>query len=419
MEGTSKAMSKAAVKTATKATAKTAAKATAKTVAKTAAKKAAQAAIKAATATATAEAEAEATAEATAQTTAQATAQAAATLKSKAMEVVRAIDIARAVEKFAPLSTQAEWDNSGFSVGDPQAVVHKVLIALNCTLDVVEEAVEQNCDMILTHHPLIFGGCRSVLYNNVCFVDGNDDYASRASVSASRTSVSASRVSASESSVSASPSKASASASGFSESLQGRSIAMAIKNNITIYSSHTPLDKARGGLNDLMAQRLNLQNCKVLSSDGFGVVGTLRTVGTLKNNSGEKAEKGMNGEEFIKFVKKQFNLKYLRCSKPIGYGVSTGNRIAAAAGKITKVAVSSGSGQRSAEDAIAAGAQALVTADVSHHNFYQPEGFMILDIGHYESEWEAVALLESIVKKNFSKFAVSLSKKDKSPIYHF
>ena len=305
--------------------------------------------------------------------------------------MVRAIDIARAVEKFAPLSTQVEWDNSGFSVGDPQAAVHKVLIALNCTLDVVEEAVERNCDMILTHHPLIFGGCRSVLYNNVCFVDGNDDSASRAS----------------------------ASASGFSESLQGRSIATAIKNNITIYSSHTPLDKARGGLNDLMAKRLNLQNCKVLSPDGFGVVGTLKTVGTLKGNSGEKAGKGMNGEEFIKFVKKQFGLKYLRCSKPIGYSIATDGRIAAAAGKITKVAVSSGSGQGSAKDAIAAGAQVLVTADVSHHNFYQPEGFMILDIGHYESEWEAVALLESIVKKNFSKFAVSLSKRDKSPIYHF
>ncbi|MFA6704443.1 MAG: Nif3-like dinuclear metal center hexameric protein, partial [Bacteroidales bacterium] len=191
------------------------------------------------------------------------------------------------------------------------------------------------------------------------------------------------------------------------------------KNNITIYSSHTPLDKARGGLNDLMAKRLNLQNCKVLSPDGFGVVGTLKTVGTLKGNSGEKAGKGMNGEEFIKFVKKQFGLKYLRCSKPIGYSIATDGRIAAAAGKITKVAVSSGSGQGSAKDAIAAGAQVLVTADVSHHNFYQPEGFMILDIGHYESEWEAVALLESIVKKNFSKFAVSLSKRDKSPIYHF
>ncbi len=293
--------------------------------------------------------------------------------KAKTVNMVRAIDIARAVEKFAPLSAQAEWDNSGFSVGDPQAAVHKVLIALNCTLDVVEEAVERNCDMILTHHPLIFGGCRSVLYNNV--------YSS--------------------------------------ESLQGRSIATAIKNNITIYSSHTPLDKARGGLNDLMAKRLNLQNCKVLSPDGFGVIGTLKTVGTLKGKSGEKGGNGMNGEEFIKFVKKQFGLKYLRCSKPIGYCIATDDGIAAAAGKITKVAVSSGSGQGSAKDAIAAGAQALVTADVSHHNFYQPEGFMILDIGHYESEWEAVALLESIVKKNFSKFAVSLSKRDKSPIYHF
>lgn len=281
------------------------------------------------------------------------------------MKAVRAIDIARAVEKFAPLSTQAEWDNSGFSVGNPQAAVHKVLIALDCTLDVVEEAVEQKCDMILTHHPLIFGGCKSVFGNN-------------------------------------------------------NPIAVAIKNGITIYSSHTPLDKAHGGLNDLMAKRLNLQNCKVLSADGFGTVGSLKSDKSGKNgNRGDNGKEGMTAEEFIRFVKNQFNVKHLRCSKPIECGIAASGKAATADCKITRVAVSSGAGQGSVEDAIAAGAQALVTADVSHHNFYQPDGFMILDIGHYESEWEAVALLESIVKKNFSKFAVSLSKRDKSPIYYF
>ncbi|MCI1720162.1 MAG: Nif3-like dinuclear metal center hexameric protein [Bacteroidales bacterium] len=321
----------------------------------------------------------------------------------RSVKVVRAIDIAGAVEKFAPLSTQVEWDNSGFSVGDPQAVVHKVLIALDCTLDVVEEAVEKKCDMILTHHPLIFGGCKNILYSDACGYNGP----------ANRTSSGTSCV---------------------FESLQGRAIAIAIKNGITIYSSHTPLDKARGGLNDLMAKRLNLQNCKVLSADGFGTVGSLNSGNSgnsgKNGNRGGNGKEGMTGEEFIKFVKKQFNVKYLRCSKPIGYGIATdcksveaAGKIAAldrrVAGKITKVAVSSGAGQGSVSDAIAAGAQALVTADVSHHNFYQPEGFMILDIGHYESEWGAVALLESIVKKNFSKFAVSLSKRDKSPIYYY
>lgn len=277
--------------------------------------------------------------------------------------MLKAIDIARAVERFAPLGTQAEWDNSGFSVGDPQAAVHKVLIALDCTLDVVEEAVEKKCDMILTHHPLIFGGCKSVLVNENFPTEGAP-----------------------------------------ADLLQGRAIATAIKNNITIYSSHTPLDKAHGGLNDLMAKRLNLQNCKVLSADGFGAVGSLKQKMTV--------------DEFIRFVKKQFNVKHLRCSKPIGYGIATAGRAAEEAGKIKKVAVSSGAGQGSVRDALAAGAQALVTADVSHHNFYQPEGFMILDIGHYESEWAAVELLESIVKKNFSTFAVSLSKRDVSPIFY-
>ena len=77
---------------------------------------------------------------------------------------VKASAIAEAIEEFAPLCLQAEWDNSGFTVGNPKAEVSKALIALNCSLEVVREAVEKECDMIITHHPLIVHRpCLSIL----------------------------------------------------------------------------------------------------------------------------------------------------------------------------------------------------------------------------------------------------------------
>ncbi len=253
----------------------------------------------------------------------------------------KAGDIAKAIEEFAPLETQAAWDNSGFTVGSPCAIVHKALVALNCTKEVVEEAVAKGCDMLITHHPLIVHSpCMNILEGDV----------------------------------------------------RGDAIAAAIRGGLTVYSSHTPLDKARGGLNDIMAAKLGLSGCEILGADGFGVVGTLK----------EK----MSSSEFIGFVKKSFNAKNIRCSKPLKC-------------KVLKVAVSSGGGQGSIKDALAKGAQVLVTGDVTHHNYYVPDGFMVMDIGHHQSEWPAVDLLVRLVKKNFPTFALLQSEKDISPIYYY
>ena len=67
-------------------------------------------------------------------------------------------DIVRVIEDFAPLSLQEKWDNSGLSIGSPEAEVTSVLIGLDCTPELVDEAVECGADMIVTHHPLIFSG---------------------------------------------------------------------------------------------------------------------------------------------------------------------------------------------------------------------------------------------------------------------
>ena len=101
------------------------------------------------------------------------------------------------------------------------------------------------------------------------------------------------------------------------------------------------------------------------------------------------------------------------------FGASNVRTSALVPGKISSVAVSSGGGQGAIADAVEAGAQVLVTGDVTHHNFYCPDGFMVVDVGHHYSELPAIGLLEHIIKKKFPKFAVLLSEADKSPIFYF
>ena len=254
---------------------------------------------------------------------------------------LKAWEIASCIEEFAPISTQVEWDNSGFSIGGANRDVRKALIALNCTLSVVKEAIAKKCDMIVTHHPLII---HAPLLNIM-----DDD-------------------------------------------LRGETIALAIKNGITIYSSHTPLDKAIGGLNTIMAKRIGIKRPKELIEGGFGAYGEL--------------EKPLTSKELIERIKKSFGTSNLRTSLPIKE-------------KIIKVAVSSGGGQGSIRDALSVGAQVLVTGDVTHHNFYLPNGFMIIDVGHHFSEWSATELLQKLIQKKFPKFATLISEDDTSPIFYF
>ena len=75
---------------------------------------------------------------------------------------MRVGDITSAIEAFAPLSIQESWDNSGLIIGSPSQEVHGVLVGFDCTPALVDEAVSCGADMIVTHHPLIFGGIRKV-----------------------------------------------------------------------------------------------------------------------------------------------------------------------------------------------------------------------------------------------------------------
>ena len=161
-------------------------------------------------------------------------------------------DIVSVIEDFAPLSIQESWDNSGLIIGSPEWEVHGVLLGFDCTADLVDEAVECGADMIVTHHPLIFGGIKKI-----------------------------------------SP-----------EDPVGLAVLRAAAAGISVYAAHTTADKVLAGVSGAMARRLELKDIQILDEEsggcGLGAVGNL--------------PKPMGGVEFIEYVKSKFGLKVARCS---------------------------------------------------------------------------------------------------------
>ena len=254
-------------------------------------------------------------------------------------------DIIQVIEEFAPLSIQEGWDNSGLCVGSPEDEVTSVILALDCTPELVDEAVACGADMIITHHPLIFSGLKKIS----------------------------------------------------SEDMVGKAVIKAIKSGVSIYAAHTNADKVLEGVSGAMAARLGLVDVEVLDMDGEGT--GLGAVGNLPEP--------MTAEQAITLVKEKFTLKSMKASKPVE-------------GMISRVAMCGGSGGSLIGAARKAGAQLYISGDISYHNFFTPEGFMIMDIGHYESEIEIVEILFSLLRKKFPTFAVRITQNlNSNPIYYF
>ena len=254
-------------------------------------------------------------------------------------------EVIKVIEDFAPLSIQEGWDNSGLCIGSPDAEVTSVLLGLDCTPELVDEAVACGADMIVTHHPLIFSGLKKI---------SPDDQV-------------------------------------------GGAVIKAIKAGISIYAAHTSADKVIAGVSGAMAARLGLENVSILDEDGEGT--GLGVVGDLP--------RPLSAREAIALVKEKFSLKAMRTSRPVEVPVS-------------RVAMCGGSGGSLIKAAMASGAQLYISGDISYHNFFTREGFMIMDIGHYESEIEIVDILFSLLRKNFPTFAVRITQNIYSnPIFYF
>ena len=169
-----------------------------------------------------------------------------------------------------------------------------------------------------------------------------------------------------------------------------------IKNDLIVYSVHTNIDKVPEGVSGIMADKLGLINRVILSKSesegvGLGIVGEL--------------SKEMTSEDLITFVKMCFGLSVVKSSKPVD-------------GTVKRIALCGGSGGSLLVDAANSGAQVYISGDLSYHNYFCEDGFMIIDIGHYESEIGVLDLLMSVILKKIPNFAVLRSKRSKNPIYY-
>jgi dinuclear metal center YbgI/SA1388 family protein len=357
-------------------------------------------------------------------------------------------DIATVFETFAPLQYQESYDNAGLCIGNPEMPINAVLLTIDITEAVIDEAIEKKCNLIISHHPLIFSGLKKITGNN--YVE--------------------------------------------------RCVLKAIQSNIAIYSAHTNADSVWNGVNSIIADKLNLKDCKILSPQkgelrklvtfvpeaqanqvrealfnaGAGSIGNydscsynIKGEGTFKGNESskpfvgepgnlhvepeirietifpkhiqskilsalnskhpyeepaydiyplennfERIGMGMFGElenemdelDFLKIIKTAFNAGCVR------YTPLTGK-------KVKKVAICGGSGSSMLKDAIRSGADFFITADFKYHQFFDAEGKLVIaDIGHYESEQFTKELFYNLLIKNFPTFAVHFSNIKTNPI---
>jgi dinuclear metal center YbgI/SA1388 family protein len=358
-------------------------------------------------------------------------------------------DITDLIEGIAPLSYQESYDNAGLIIGNKNSSIEKALICLDVTEEVLEEAIEKNCKLIISHHPLIFKGIKKLNDKNEV----------------------------------------------------ERIVVKAIQHNIAVYAAHTNLDNADAGVNRIFAEKLNLKNIQKLQPKtnllrklvcfcplshaetvknalfeaGAGHIGNYDSCSF--NISGEGSFRALeNATPFVgninelhieneiriemiypaylenKILKALFNkhpyeevaydiYNLENTLNTVGSGIigevdetdelsflqkvkkvtdTKCIRHTALLGKpVKKVALCGGAGSFLIHDAIALGADVFVTGDVKYHDFFEAEKHLIIaDIGHYESEQFTKELLYSIISKKFPNFAVLISEKNTNPIHY-
>ena len=360
-------------------------------------------------------------------------------------------DITNYIEELAPLNYAEDFDNVGLLVGNYSTSVSGVLVTLDTLEETVDEAIAKNCNLIISFHPIIFGGLKKL--NGNSYVE--------------------------------------------------RVVLKAIKNDIAIYATHTALDNVQYGVNSTICNQLNLINRNILIpkkefihklttyvpikdaqhlrtalfNSGAGSIGNydncsfnISGEGTFKGNNesnpytGQKGklhtekeiqinitfekhleskilqtlfanhpyeevayeitkltnsyqkiglgmtgelESPMNEQEFLKFLKEKMNTECIRHSKLLGKSIK-------------KIAVLGGSGASAIAQAKNSKADVYITSDLKYHDFYQAESSILLcDIGHYESEQYTKSLLYEFLSKKLPNFAIVLSGINTNPVNYF
>jgi len=256
-------------------------------------------------------------------------------------------DIILLMETIAPPRLAEKWDNSGLQLGKRDWPVRRIMTALDPSPEVIAEATKQKADLLITHHPLFFSALKSIDLDTPI----------------------------------------------------GGIIATALKEKLGIYAAHTNLDSVAGGLNDILAYRLDLRNITALEPPATNGIGS---PATILSSEGEKGFSpslpqglGRCGElaatttlkDFASFVKVQLSLEHL---------TMIGNSEL----PVDRVAVCSGSGSGLLDAFYASGAQVYVSGDLRYHDARTAEANNVglIDIGHFASEHLMVAALASRLK---------------------
>ena len=239
-------------------------------------------------------------------------------------------DILAFLETLAPASLKMEWDNVGLLCGSKNTEVTKILVALDPFEGVCREAAEVGAQLIVTHHPLIFRAPNAIT----------------------------------------------------DETSIGRSIMFLCRQGISAVNAHTNLDIAPGGVNDVLAEKLGLQNTVTLED------GLLRM--------GETEEQTL--PSFLTSVKDKLGcqgLRYVDSGKPV-----------------KKVAVGGGSCAGEMMDALAVGCDTFVTSDIKYNQFWDAFdlGLNLIDAGHFYTENPIVPVLAERIAAAFPEIEVKISK---------
>lgn len=361
---------------------------------------------------------------------------------------MRIKEVLQTIEQLAPLPLQESYDNSGLQVGDVNREVTGILLCIDVTEDVIEEAISLGCNLVISHHPIAFRPFKSLTGKN--YVE--------------------------------------------------RCMIQAIRNNIALYAAHTNLDNARGGVNYRLAQMLELQNVKILQplenallkfvttvplqyaesvrnalfNAGAGHIGNydscsynLSGEGTFRAKEGANPHIGeidqlhfepevrietvipvmkreevlrallavhpyeepvfdlypiannwpqhgsgvvgvlpepMPEQEFLYLLKDIFNLPTIQHSKMQGR-------------EIRDVALCGGAGAFLIPQAITYGADAFITGEAKYNDFFDVEGRILLAVvGHYESEICTKEIFFEIISRKFPTFALHKSAFDSNPV---
>ncbi|MFA5328959.1 MAG: Nif3-like dinuclear metal center hexameric protein [Prolixibacteraceae bacterium] len=360
-------------------------------------------------------------------------------------------EITQFIESVAPLALQESYDNAGLILGQPDDEISGVLISLDITEEIIDEAIAKNLNLVVAHHPIIFSGIKKL--NGKNYIE--------------------------------------------------RCVIKAIKNNIAVYAAHTNLDSVFGGVNSKICEKIDLQNCRILApipdflkklvtfvptehaekirqalfDAGAGNIGNYDScsfnqngTGSFRGNDranpfvGEKnqlhyenetrietvfpkniqsrviqalleahpyeevaydiypleneytqAGIGMIGElqepmeetEFLEKLKNTFNCRVIKHTHLSG-------------NPLKRVAVCGGSGSSYLKNAIAQQADIFISGDFKYHQFFDAEQkIVIADIGHFESEQFTKEVFYELLTKKFPKFAVHLSAINTNPVNYF